>query len=189
MPDYLWYASYGSNMLEERFACYIKGGQFRLGGKPLNGCRDKSLPVGTDKILIPHELYFSEKSRWWQGGGTALLDSMPTHRESEFARGRIWKITREQYQEIWAEEGKGVHNFEIGLGHHADGCEILTFTSTQKLSSSRPSTNYIQTIALGLRETFDMNSQQIIDYLSRLEGIIDRMQEAELETIIRPLGL
>jgi hypothetical protein len=183
-PEYVWYVGYGSNLLEERFTCYIKGGQFELGGRPLKGCRDRSPPLGTDKILVPHELYFSGKSRWWQGGGTALLDSTPTHRESEFARGRIWKITREQYQEIRSQEGTGWHDFELSLGRHKDGCEIVTFTSTRKLSSSRPSANYIKTIALGLRETFAMNSEQVVDYLCRLEGIVDLVPKGELEATV-----
>jgi hypothetical protein len=187
--DYVWYVGYGSNILEERFTCYIEGGQFRLGGKPLTGCRDKSPPVGAEKILVPHEMYFAGNSRWWKGGGTALLDSTPTDRESEFARGRIWKITTEQFQEVWAQEGKGTHDFKISLGLHADGCEIVAFTSTRKLSSSRPSADYIQTVALGLRETFAMNSEQVIDYLCGLEGIVDLMPKGELEAIVRSLGM
>jgi hypothetical protein len=187
--EYVWYVGYGSNLLKERFICYIMGGRFRLGGKPLEGCRDKSPPIGADTILVPHEMYFTGKSHWWKGGGTALLDSTPTHQESEFARGRIWKITREQYQEIWAQEGRGMHDFELHLGHHKDGCEIVTFTSTEKLGSSRPSADYVQTIALGLKETFAMNSEQIIGYLFRLEGIVDRMTREELESTVRSSGI
>lgn len=171
----------------------MKGGQFGLGGKPLNGCKDKSLPVDTDKMLVPYEMYFANngiwgRHRWWKGGGIALLDSTPTHRESEFARGRMWKITREQYEEIWAQEGKGTHDFELSIGHHHDGCEIVTFTNTRKLGSKRPSVDYLQTIALGLRETFGMDSGQIIDYLCRLEGIVDLMPKEELEAIIGSFG-
>jgi len=189
LSDYVWYVGYGSNMLQERFTCYIKGGQFGLGGKPLKGCKDKSLPVGSDKILIPYEMYFSGKSRWWKGGGTALLDATPTHQESEFARGRIWKITTEQFQEVWAQEGRGTFDFELSLGVHSDGCEIVTFTSDRKLGSSRPSADYIHAIALGLKETFEMNSEQIVDYLCRLEGVVDLMSREELEAIVRSFGI
>lgn len=33
--NYIWYAGYSSTTLEERLLCYIKEGQFRLGGAPL----------------------------------------------------------------------------------------------------------------------------------------------------------
>ena len=41
----VWYVGYGSNLLRERFICYITGGQFRLGGSHTNGCKDKTLPI------------------------------------------------------------------------------------------------------------------------------------------------
>ncbi|MBL0236650.1 MAG: hypothetical protein IPQ02_08595 [Saprospiraceae bacterium] len=37
--DYIWYASYGSNLLEERFQCYIKGGMPKGSTKTYLGCR------------------------------------------------------------------------------------------------------------------------------------------------------
>ncbi len=69
---YVWYAGYGSNLCEERFLCYIKGGKFRWGGRKSSGCDDKTLPEEKGRITIPFPLYFAERSRGWQGGGVAF---------------------------------------------------------------------------------------------------------------------
>ncbi len=44
MKDYVWYACYGSNLLYERFKCYILGGTFNGNGRYHDGCQDKTLP-------------------------------------------------------------------------------------------------------------------------------------------------
>lgn len=182
---YIWYAGYGSNTLEERFLCYIKGGQFRLGGAPLPGCTDKSLPTDTTEFLIQHRMYFAGKSKGWKGGGTALLDPTPTVEESEFTRARVWKVTWEQFREIWGQEGKVKHDLLLHLGWHTDHCEIATFTSSRKAATRRPSDQYIQTIALGLGETFSFSTRQTVDYLRGLEGIKEAILPDRLEVIVR----
>ena len=182
--EYIWYAGYGSNTLEERFLCYIKGGQFRLGGAPLSGCTDKSPPIDTTEFLIQHRMYFAGESRGWKGGATALLDPTPTLSESEFTRARVWKVTWEQFREIWGQEGKAKHDMMLHLGWHTDHCEIATFTSSQKIASRRPSDEYIQTIALGLRETFSFGATQTVDYLRGVEGIKGVIPPYQLEVIV-----
>lgn len=181
---YVWYAGYGSNTLEERFLCYIRGGRFRLGGKPLDGCGDTTPPVDTHEFMVPHEMYFTGKSRYWSDGGTALLNPRPTHDESKFTHARIWKVTEEQFQDIWDQEGRKKHNLRLGLGWHADHCPIDTFTSSQVKDDTKPSEGYIQTIVLGLKETFAFNSRQSLDYLLRLRGIVGRIPADRLRLIV-----
>jgi len=41
------YASYGSNLLKERFLYYIKGGEYK-------GCNDKSDPIEKGWMFIPY---------------------------------------------------------------------------------------------------------------------------------------
>ena len=40
--DQIWYACYGSSILEERFLCYIQGGQPNGTRTIYDGCRDKT---------------------------------------------------------------------------------------------------------------------------------------------------
>ena len=40
--DHIWYVCYGSNMLNERFLCYLKGGAFRECSNVLPACEDNA---------------------------------------------------------------------------------------------------------------------------------------------------
>ena len=46
--DLVWYVAYGSNMLYERFMCYINGGQFRDNGRDHEICLDTTPPREND---------------------------------------------------------------------------------------------------------------------------------------------
>jgi hypothetical protein len=72
----------------------------------------------------------------------------------------------------------------LHLGWHADHCEIATFTSSRKAEPRRPSDEYIQTIVLGLKETFSLSTKQAVDYLQGLEGIQGVIPPTQLETIV-----
>src|SRR5438034_4875277 len=63
----VWYAGYGSNLLQRRFDCYIKGGKPEGSKKTYAGCRDKSDPRGDQQIRLPHVLYFGAHSKAWNG--------------------------------------------------------------------------------------------------------------------------
>jgi hypothetical protein len=185
---HVWYAGYGSNTLAERFLCYIKGGQFRLGGTPLKPCTDETPPTSTSDFVIQHRMYFANHSKGWKRGGTALLDPTPTTDESEFTRARLWKVTWEQFREIWEKEGKTKHDIILHLRKHPDHCDIATFTSSRKLDPTRPSDGYIRTIVLGLRETFVFSDRQTTDYLLGLEGIKGVIPATKLEAVVRSAG-
>jgi hypothetical protein len=55
--QYVWYASYGSNMCKERFMCYIRGGSVEGMVRPCEGCEDPTEPTDDTYIKINHELY------------------------------------------------------------------------------------------------------------------------------------
>lgn len=58
LNEKVWYACYGSNMLQERFLCYIKGGQPAGANTSYNGCNDKTLPIDSEQMYIPAEHNF-----------------------------------------------------------------------------------------------------------------------------------
>ncbi len=64
--DYVWYASYGSNLLYERFITYIEGGNCKFNGVDYPGCRDKSLPKDSRPTIIPYKMYYGNKSGSWE---------------------------------------------------------------------------------------------------------------------------
>jgi hypothetical protein len=100
--DYVWYASYGSNLCRERFLCYILGGQPEGSGKTERGCKDNSLPLKDKVIRIPHALYFAEYSQRW-GGGVAYIG----HRRippKAGALGRMYLIHVEQFLDVVRQE-------------------------------------------------------------------------------------
>ena len=73
MPTLVWYASYGSNLLYNRFLCYIQGGEIEGANKVYPGCRDRTPPIMDKQIVIPHELYFSKHSNIWENKGVAFI--------------------------------------------------------------------------------------------------------------------
>ena len=120
----VWYAGYGSNLHEQRFLCYLKGGTPRFGTRLANGCTDKTLPTENKPIMIPHQLYFAlpGKNRGtpnWGIGGVAFIE--PNENEAAKTFCRMWKLTKEQYEEVKDQEGRSWYGKEIRLG---DDCGI-----------------------------------------------------------------
>lgn len=54
--DLVRYLSYGSNILAERFQCYILGGQPPGSQKAYEGCRDTSMPRRVKPTTINYKL-------------------------------------------------------------------------------------------------------------------------------------
>lgn len=163
----VWYATYGSNICKERFMCYIKGGSFRLGGRKLEGCKDKTEPKDGGPFMIPYPLYFARKSDSWGSQGVAFLALKKTSDKSERTYGRIWKITEDQFLEVWDQEGKGWYDKKVGLGRHDDNLPIYTFTSSSALDGNSPSKEYLETLRIGLDETWKLKEEDISKYIER----------------------
>lgn len=62
----VWYAVYGSNLLYERFMCYLKGGSFR-GGHAAERCSDSAPPRARLLYELPYDMYFGKSSGSWEG--------------------------------------------------------------------------------------------------------------------------
>ena len=89
--DLVWYACYGSNLLEERFLHYLQGGICRFNGREYTACRNPSPPMDSLPFSIPFDMCFGNRSNSWGHGGVSFLDAS---RPGE-AFGRVYLITRE----------------------------------------------------------------------------------------------
>jgi len=186
---YVWYVGYGSNLCEERFLCYIRGGRFKWGGSNTAGCTDQSLPKGNKPLWIPYKLYFAKESSSWEGKGVAFISPNEESNENNWTIGRMWKITKEQYEQIRNQEGRSWYNHEILLGKE-NGLQILTITNAAILTPyKRPSNGYLKTIALGLKETDNWSNEKIFHYLKGKGGVKDHIEENELIKIIESATL
>ncbi len=174
--DYVWYAGYGSNLSKQRFLCYILGGKPKYGMTINKGCSNKSPPSEDRPIEIPYILYFAlpkdkKGTSMWGRGGVAFLAPEKINNAELWTLGRMWKITKDQYEEVKRHEGEGYNN-EIFLGKDENGIPIYTITNKTKLKNVvPPSERYLKTIILGLKETYSMSNEEICSYLINKEGI------------------
>lgn len=208
VKQYVWYASYGSNIEEERFLCYIQGGIPSGSTQPEKGCRDKSLPCDTRTVYLPYHLYFSGYSNRW-GGGPAYIGH--DYNEKCDTLGRMYKITEEQFIDVLKQENNleevsvnlrqvkesGFLNIEgltpygriVYLGDK-EGAPIFTFTCDKNMTErtlSKPSLNYLSTIASGIKQIYKMEEEEIIRYFSNKSGIKGMWREEELSGLMGDL--
>ncbi|KAL2643706.1 hypothetical protein R1flu_011293 [Riccia fluitans] len=117
--DYIWYASYASNMCKARFMCYIEGGQAEGMARACCGGRDKRPPVDSRWKHVPHELIFGRSwSPTWGSGGVAFLDPIP--HEGSTTLMRMYKITLQQFCDVLAQENRlipGDSRFKVEWRH------------------------------------------------------------------------
>ncbi len=203
----IWYASYGSNILESRFHCYILGGQPKGSKKTYKGCSDKTLPQDKEEIYINRELYFAKKSKSWDSCGVGFINTKFNDKVQTF--GRMYLITPEQYVEIVKQEtnhkGELLIDFKkakekgsliikekswygnlLFLGEQ-NGNPIFTFTNEKNLTEeiNPPSEQYLLTIINGLKETYNLNEIEIKEYFENLAGIKGHGIEKELAELIK----
>lgn len=174
----VWYASYGSNMWWARFRCYLEGGVPPGGTRVHEGARDPSPPAGSRAVRLPYRMYFAGRAAGWDGGGVSFLDhDQLGHDDPACAWGRAWRITREQFDDVVAQEngvspgsldgdlramGPGDWRLvapgaygRLVLVDHLDGVPMVTFTSPRPLAEAdlhAPAGAYLRTLARGLAE-------------------------------------
>jgi gamma-glutamylcyclotransferase (GGCT)/AIG2-like uncharacterized protein YtfP len=167
--DYVWYVSYGSNMLKDRFLCYIKGGSFE-GSRHHPPCDDTTLPVAVRTFDIPYGMYFANVSGSWHGSAVSFLDT--TNKGKSL--GVAYLITKEQFVHVCAREndgrsptpGYGWYEDIIDLGV-MDGFEVKTITNNSLRQPNQPSTEYLGTLFRGIKENWpEMSDEEIKDYLN-----------------------
>ncbi len=171
MPDRVWYAAYGSNMLERRLRCYLEGGKATASHERNPGARDGSAPGGSMLAVVDHGLMFGRHSAAW-GGGVAFLDE---EGESGLSYVRLWDLGREQFEDVGAQEnGLGAGEmgvdwgalFETGIWRSKvarwygtflcfgewEGRPVVTVTGDFGGAWSEPGEAYRSVILEGLRE-------------------------------------
>ena len=167
--DYVWYVSYGSNMLRERFLHYIKGGAFEHGGAPHKACADQTWPLAVRPSDIPYDMYYGNESGSWEGGGVSFLDIT----KPGSAKGVAYLITREQFKHVAREENGGRspvysprwYNTVVSLGT-MDGIGAVTITNDQRRPENEPTQAYRGTLKRGLQENYpEMTEEEIEEYL------------------------
>ncbi|MEM8924735.1 MAG: hypothetical protein AAGD35_14625 [Actinomycetota bacterium] len=145
MPELVWYAAYGSNLLWDRFRTYLEGGPVPHRPTPTiqAGARDPSPPRGDGRWTFEHELFFAGSSPGWGGGGVAFLhpepprpepprpgplqpgSPPPAHQDAAATLGRRWLVTAEQFEDVFRQEngitvpGSDAHPGS-GPGHRID---------------------------------------------------------------------
>ena len=169
VENLVWYAAYGSNMLHERFLCYIKGGAFRNQGRDHKPCADPSLPKAKTNYELPHPMYFANRSGSWDNKGVSFLDVTRPGK----AYGVAYLITREQFEHLFREENEGNvpgpdslwynRKAELGTLH---GIPVMTVTNRNALNRNEPGERYLQVLKEGLRENYpNFTESDIHDYL------------------------
>lgn len=99
----VWYSCYGSNLSEERFNCYLRGGHVKGMSRPCVGARD---PTPAEKSLVlwmPYRVFFAHAmNSAWGYGGVAMLDVTPNRMHKSFMR--LYKVTLQQFNDVIAQE-------------------------------------------------------------------------------------
>ena len=179
MPDSVWYAVYGSNLLRSRFRQYLER------------CPDGTREHDDIPLRIPFRLYFAhERSRNWGPGGVAFVE--PVRAEPPPTLGRAYLLTLRQFAYVVGGENGRTGPIQIspemigsespvpipGAGwygvllpfDHLRGVRVVTITRPNDLSVPRtsPGSPYQETIRSGLHETYpDMNDEEIDNYVLR----------------------
>ncbi len=199
LTDYIWYASYGSNLNLDRFMCYIVGGKPKNSTKVEEGCTDKTPPKDDRPHKIKHALYFARHSKKWNNGGSCILSVK--YDENKTTLGRKFLITVDQFLDI-VSQNNGVDDIKIDfeevmkLGSKSinnslsgnilylgdeDGAPIFTFTSHfDETEFVKPDILYLATIGSGVKETFKYTTEQVTDYFMGLDGIKQNYERQEL---------
>ena len=166
--DLVWYLSYGSNMLYERFMHYIKGGSFRNGAACHEPCSDQTPPRRKTTYDIPYDMYFGGHFKYWDGLGVSFLDTSWKGQ----ALGVAYLVTRHQFEHVTVQENggrppaEGLYSKILSLGT-LDGYEVVTFTHDGIMEYTEPCENYLDTLTKGLLENYeDMTEEEIRTYLT-----------------------
>lgn len=166
--EYVWYVSYGSNMLKERFMCYIQGGSYESSSYR-EACEDTTPPLAVKTVEIPYDMYFGNTSPSWHDCGVSFLDTT----EKGYALGVAYLITKEQFSHVAKQENGGYfpgtgkwYSDIIALGT-MDGIEIKTITNNNLREYNEPCLEYFETLRKGIKENWpNMADKDIEDYLN-----------------------
>ncbi len=211
MKNYVWYASYGSNLLLKRFMRYIGGGKVPGSSFSQQGCTDQTPPIKDSPIIIRHQLYFSQSISGWDNMAVAFIT--PEEDPKYNTLGRMYLISKEQFEQVvWQENnirdyqnqpnieldkaiergslivGNSLYNKLLYLGEK-DSFPIFTFTSNwadSEIKYYQPGVNYLKVIAEGIKETYAKSKDDIAEYFSNVPGISNNISKQTLMDMMQP---
>jgi len=189
-----WYVAYGSNLQQDRFACYLAGGRPEDAERTYVGCRDVTPPTRWEPMTVPGRLLFAGESLVW-GGGVALYDP---EGDDEVA-GRAYLLTHGQLSDVVAQEtrqdpgvdlglasgvagGTGLYDAVVALGTYHDA-PVFTLGSRRRHAPTAPRPAYLRRVVRGLVETFGWDAAQCADYLGRAAGVRPTWTPAQLRDL------
>lgn len=147
---HVWYVGYGSNLLRARFMLYVRGGFCEANGQTYAGCDDPTPPVCDVPFDVPYDMYFGNLSEGW-GGGVSFLDASAPG----FAYGRAYLVTREQFEQVWDQEGRDASWYPEGLRlGELLGVPALSFTSASRRPFHEPGQRYLDVLRAGMAEAY-----------------------------------
>ncbi len=183
-PEHVWYVSYGSNLLRERFEVYLLGGRVPGLAREYPG-GPGTAPADDDRaVVLPGRLRFALDAPSWGGGGVAFWD--PTGR-GPGVLARAWRVRREQFLEVvhlenggldrrtapWPDDVVSTGEARVGDGWYSRllrpgwlaGEPLLTFTHPRAgtLPTREPSPAYRSVVARGVVETFAARGRGALD--------------------------
>ena len=163
--DTIWYACYGSNLSEERFACYIEGGTCDINGKSYIGCKDKTHWGRPEYAVVQGKMYFGNSSPSWNHKGAAFFDPNAEGRTYM----KLYPIKRSQLMDIQDQEGSSENWYGriLCLGIRNDR-PVYTLTSKTRRPVNLPDEKYLTLIAAQLRRSFALDDDEVISYIMGL---------------------
>lgn len=207
--DKVWYAVYGTNLNENRFSCYIRGGTPEGAFKLDIGCRDKTPAIDGGKIAIPFQLYFAKSSPKWENKAVAFLGSQLN--PAILTLGRKYLISKEQFEDVFKQENnikiteETSIDFEeakesvsvtvkeswygriIFLGMER-GFSVFTLTAYWEFKTGEtlpPSSSYLKHIIRGIKQIYGFSNDKIYEYLNEKPGINGNFSRKRLLDIIQ----
>jgi len=200
-------------MHKKRFLCYLQGGRPEGSIKCYKGCSDKSGPKDDNQIKLRYELYFAKHSSSWENKGVAFIKSK--RNESTETLGRMYLIKKGQFVEVVRQEsGRGPDDPSINIDfettiskgsslvpsikwygriiHLGSEGSYQVFTCTAKwadeeIELNTPGEEYLNVIIKGIKETYDLSNERIIEYLNNLNGIKGLIDEQKINKLIKPM--
>ena len=184
MCEMIWYVCYGSNLLEERFLCYVRGGVIPGNVLSERGAKDTTPPVKSEKCTIDHELFFSTPIKKWFGSGVAYIDPqkmehtsvqetdegmVPETNQKIFASverrpltlGRRYLITLDQFLDVVRQENSLPEDCKLPINFEklrAEGSQVVL-----------PGSYYGRLLYLGDHEGYPMYSFTCIPAMEEME--------------------
>ncbi len=198
----VWYAAYGSNLLQERFLTYLRGGPVPGSGRIQHGARDASDPADSRPYRLDRTMLFGGEAKSWDGRGVCFVD--PHRIVPGDTLGRAWLLTAEQLTDVWAQENGSTvgpeldletlvvdRSADLGSGWYRrleylgqlDGLPVTTITCETAPTRNAPGMAYAAIVGRGIVETWGLSAKEATDYLvSRIEP--DDIDAVELVTAI-----